>query len=71
MSTALVIQNLNLHVRTFGAPVEIHSDAGSEFTSHTFKDYCKFLGATHRICSVRYQNEMELLKELSELLKRH
>ena len=38
----------------FGAPGDIHSDAGSQVTSHAFKDYCKFLGATHRISSVRY-----------------
>ena len=54
MSTASVIQNLNLHVQTFGAPAEIDSDAGSQFTSHIFKDYCKFLGTVHRVSSVRY-----------------
>ena len=69
MSTASVIQNLNLHVQTFGAPVEIHSDAGSQFTSHTFKDYCKFLGATHRISSVRYPESNGLVERAIRTIK--
>ena len=69
MSTASVIQNLNLHVQTFGAPVEIHSDAGSQFTSHTFKDYCKFLGATHRISSVRYPESNGYVERVIRTIK--
>ena len=69
MSTASVIQNLNLHVQTFCAPVEIHSEAGSQFTSHTFKDYCKFLGATHRINNVRYPESNGLVERAIKTIK--
>ena len=53
-TTESVIQSLNLHLQYFGAPLEIHSDAGCQFTSHTFQDYCNFIGSYHRISSVRY-----------------
>ena len=69
MSTTSVIQNLNLHVQTFGAPVEIYSDEGSQFTSHIFKDYCKFLGATHRISSVRYPEPNGLVERAIKTIK--
>ena len=69
MSTVSVIQNLNFHVQTFGAPVEIHSDAGSQFTSHTFKDHCKFLAATHRISSVRYPESNGLVERAIRTIK--
>ena len=53
-TTESVIQSLNLHLQYFGAALEIHSDAGCQFTSHTFQDYCNFIGSNHRISSVRY-----------------
>ena len=53
-STNSVIQALNLHLQYFIAPAEIHSDAGCQFTSHTFDEYCRFLGCVHRVSSVRY-----------------
>ena len=54
MTTASVIQCLNSHIQTFGAPIEVHSDDGCQFTSNTFKEFCQYQGAMHRISSVRY-----------------
>ena len=53
-TTSSVVHSLNLHVQSYGAPVEIYSDSGCQFTSHTFNQYCQFLGATHRLSSIRY-----------------
>ena len=53
-TTSSVVFSLNLHVQSYGAPVEIHSDSGCQFTSHTFNEYCQFLGVTHRLSSIRY-----------------
>ena len=71
MSTASVIQNLNLHVQTFGAPVEIHSDAGSNLHHIPLKIIINFLEQLTESAVYVIQNQMDLLKELSELLKRH
>ena len=48
-TTLSVIHAFKYHVQYFGCPTEIHSDAGCQFTSTTFKEYCEFLGSSHRI----------------------
>ena len=53
-TTSSVVHSLNLHVQSYGASVEIHSDSECQFTSHTFNEYCQSLGATHRLSSIRY-----------------
>ena len=40
---------INNWVSRYGAPTEIISDAGCQFTSATFKDFCSFLGAELKI----------------------
>ena len=43
-----------LRYKTFGACSIIHTDSGCQITSAMFRDYCQFIGANHRISSVRY-----------------
>ena len=68
-STESVITALNKHIQTFGTFSLLHTDSGSQFTSLTFRNYCKFLGAEHRLSSIRYPNLMDLLSATSKLLK--
>ena len=53
-TTNSVICAFNKHLQTFGACSVIHTDSGCQFTSAMFRDYCQFIGANHRISSVRY-----------------
>ena len=53
-TTLSVIHAFNYHVQCFGYPTEIHNDAGCQFTSTTFKEYCEFLGSGYHISCVRY-----------------
>ena len=53
-STECVITALNKHIQTFGTFSLLHTDSDSQFTSLTFRNYCKFFGAEHRLSSIRY-----------------
>ena len=68
-TTSSVIHSFNYHVQNFGAPVEIHTDAGCQFTSHNFKQYCQYLGANHRIISVLYPASNGLAERAIKSLK--
>ena len=63
---------MNNWVSRFGAPTEIISDAGDQFTSATFKDFCSFLGAEHKISSPKNpQNNgltVRAIKNIKKLL---
>ena len=59
-TTNFVICAFNKHLQTFGACSVIHTDSGCQFTSAMFRDYCQFIGANHRISSVRYPQSNSL-----------
>ena len=50
-TNSVITAFMNNWVSRFGALTEIISDAGYQFTSTTFKDFCSFLGAEHKISS--------------------
>ena len=53
-STESVITAFGKHLQTFGTCSFLHTNSGSQFTSTTFKEYCKFLGVAHRLSNIRY-----------------
>ena len=68
-STESVISALNKHIQTFGTFSLLHTDSGSQFTSLTFRNYCKFLGAEHRFNSIRYPQSNGLAERYIKTIK--
>ena len=68
-TTNSVICAFNKHLQTFGACSVIHTDSGCQFTSAMFRDYCQFIGANHRISSVRYPQSNGLAERMIRSIK--
>ena len=68
-STDSVISALAQHVQHFGTFSCIHSDSGSQFTSSLFRDFCRFLGAEHRLSNIRYPQSNGLAERYIKTIK--
>ena len=68
-TTESVIHALNQHIQAFGTCCNIHTYSGCQFTSTTFRDYCKLIGANHRTSSVRYPKSYGLAERSIKNIK--
>ena len=56
-------------VQTFGTCSSLHTDSGCQFTSSTFKEYCKFLGVQHHLSNIRYSQSNGLCERYIKTIK--
>ena len=65
-----LVRRLKEYVGTFGVMSEIASDGGSQYTSKTFKDFCKRYEIHHRISSVAFPHRNSEADGCVKLIKR-
>ena len=68
-STESVITAFGKHLQTFGTCSSLHTDSGCQFTSSTFKEYCKFLGVQHHLSNIRYPQSNGLCERYIKTIK--
>ena len=68
-STESVITAFGKHLQTFGTCSSLHTDSGCQFTSLTFKEYCKFLGVQHHLSNIRYPQSNGLCERYIKTIK--
>ena len=68
-TTESVIHAFNQHIQAFGTCCIIHTDSGCQFTSTTFRDCCKLIGANHRTSSVSYPQSYGLAERSIKNIK--